>query len=107
MEVGEKNETAPKQIVPLTPEELEEKLNNCILDLQRSAVSFYFNPKGKTHKIFMQHAKKILAGIKSQKAREFSTRISQMEKETTHFSKNKRARINLADKILTLGCLLK
>ncbi|MCJ7793269.1 MAG: hypothetical protein MUP45_04870 [Candidatus Marinimicrobia bacterium] len=85
----------------------KEKIKNCCSDLQRSAIAFYLNPKGKTHQIFLKHAKEILAGIKSQKAREFSIRISQMETETTHFPKNKKERINLADKILTLGCLLK
>jgi len=91
----------------LNKQNLEEKLNHCFLDLQRAAMAFYLKPKGKTHLIFLQHARKILSGIKNQKAREFSNKIFQLEKETTHPLKNKREKINLADKILTLGCLLK
>lgn len=82
-------------------------LNNCFLDLQRAAVSFYFNPKGKTHQIFLKHARKILEEMKSIKARKFSDRIFQIEKATTHSSKNRVEARNLADKMLTLGLLLK
>jgi hypothetical protein len=86
---------------------LKEKFNNCFLDLQRSAVSFYLNPNGKTHQVFLKHARKSLAEIKNKKAREFSARIFQMEKKTAHHPRDKKRRINLADEILTLGCLLK
>lgn len=86
---------------------LKEKFNNCFLDLQRSAVAFYLNPEGKTHQVFLKHARGILAKIKERKAREFSARIAQIEKEVIHPPQDKNKRINLADKILTLGCLLK
>ncbi len=86
---------------------LKEKLNNCFLDLQRSAVSFYLNPDGETHQIFLQHAQKILREIKDKKSQGFSVRISQLVKETSHLPQNKSERIKVADKILTLGCLVK
>jgi len=86
---------------------LKEKFRHCFTDLQRSAMAFYLKPKGKTHLIFLQHARKILLETKNKKAREFSNKIFQLEKETTRPLKNKREKINLADKILTLGCLLK
>jgi len=86
---------------------LKEKFNNCFLDLQRSAVSFYFNPEGKTHQVFLKHARKILEKTKDKKAREFSARIFEIEKKTLHPPQDKNKRINLADEILTLGCLLK
>jgi len=86
---------------------LREKFNNCFLDLQRSAVSFYLNPEGKTHQVFLKHARRTLARIRNKKAREFSARISQIEKQTAHPSQDKNKRTNLADKILTLGCMLK
>ena len=88
-------------------QDLKQDFNNCFLDLQRSAVAFYLNPKGKTHQIFLRHAQKILKGIKNKKAKEFSLKISHIEKEAAYPLKNKKKRINLADKILTLGCLLK
>jgi penicillin-binding protein-related factor A (putative recombinase) len=91
----------------LDKKQLKEKLNHCSLDLQRSAVAFYLQPKGELHQVFLQHAQKILREIKSQKATEFSEKISQLEKETKRPLKNKREKVNLADKILTLGCLLK
>lgn len=86
---------------------LKEKFNNCFLDLQRSAVSFYFNPEGKTHQIFLKHARRSLARIRNKKAREFSARIFQIEKKIGHPPQDKDKRTNLADKILTLGCLFK
>lgn len=88
-------------------QDLKEKYNNCFLDLHRSAVSFYFNPRGKTHQIFLKHARKTLEKMKSVKARHFSKRIFQIEKITTRSPKDRTKVKNLADKMLTLGLLLK
>lgn len=86
---------------------LKEKFNNCFLDLQRAATSFYLNPKGKTHQVFLQHARKILGEMKSIRARKFSTKILEIEKEAACLPKSKSKTKDLADKMLTLGLLLK
>ncbi len=79
-------------------------LNNCALDLQRAAQWYYLNPKGKTHQIFLKHARKILSqGCFPQKEK-ILKELLKIEKELTICPKRN---INLADKILTLGCLLK
>lgn len=80
---------------------------NCFMDLQRAAVSFYLNPRGKNHKIFLTHAKKILDGLKNKKADTFFLKISQLEKEISVFGKDESQIRNLADKILTTGILFK
>ncbi len=77
----------------------KKSLNNCAMDLQRAAVAFWFKPEGKTSRIFLRHAR-LTAG-------KFSRRILQLEKRVAEPPTSRQATINLADKILTLGCLLK
>lgn len=78
-------------------------LQNCFLDLQRAAVSFYLHPQGKTYAIFLQHAYKILK--KKKKLSKFAKQIKTLVKKTAQ-AKEKEV-INLADEMLTLGLLLK
>lgn len=80
------------------------QLNNCFLDLKRAALWYYLNPKGRTHKIFLRHARKILSKQNVPLARKFLGEILKIEKEV---SKSSARNIYLADKILTIGCLLK
>lgn len=77
------------------------------LDLQRAAVSFYLNPKGKTHCVFLDHAQKVLGSMESIKAKKFSQRILQIEKEMNRLPMRKNKVRTLADEILTLGIILK
>jgi len=80
---------------------------NCFMDLQRAATSFYLNPRGNTHKVFLSHAKKILNDLKNKKADSVLLKISQLEKEISVFGKDESQIRNLADKILTTGILLR
>lgn len=80
---------------------------NCFSDLQRSALSYYQNPQGKNHLVFLAHAKKILANIRNEKAKKFLQRISLIEKKIIFPVKDFNQRKNIADEILTLGCLMK
>ena len=91
----------------LSDKQVKEKFYHCFSDLQRSASSYYFNPQGKNHLIFLKHAQKILKGINNQKAKTFSKKISSLVKQTSVLQQSKTNKINLADKILTLGCLIK
>lgn len=78
-------------------------LQNCSLDLQRAAVSFYFNPKGKSWRIFLSHAYKILAGKK--KLEKFAWQLKAIEKKSVGAKRGEI--IYLADEMLTLGVLVK
>lgn len=78
--------------------------NNCAMDLQRAAQWYYLNPQGQTYQIFLRHARKILAKKNNRLAIKTVSEIGKIEKE---IAKPKKARIYLADKILTLGCLLR
>jgi len=91
----------------LSNKAIQEKFYHCFSDLQRSASSYYFNPQGKNHLVFLKHAQKILKGIDNQKAKTFSKKISSLIKQTSVLPQNKTGKINLADKILTLSCLIK
>lgn len=80
-------------------------LNNCALDLQRAACWYYLNPKGKTHFIFIDHALTVLKKLKNNStAKKASEKIEEIKRELLSCSG---ADIYLADKILTIGCLLK
>lgn len=79
-------------------------LNNCAMDLQRAAQWYYLNPQGKAHRIFLKHARKILAKEKERQAVKTVEEIRKIEKE---IAKPKKSKIYLADRILTLGCLLR
>jgi hypothetical protein len=83
---------------------LKDLFNNCALDLQRAAQWYYLNPKGKTHLIFIEHARGILAKCKTPRAIKTIEKIREIEEE---ISKSSARNIYLADKILTIGCLLK
>jgi len=91
----------------LNDKQVKEKFYHCFSDLQRSATSYYFNPQGKNHLVFLKHAKKILRSIGNKKAHLFTSKITKIEKEITSRPKLEREKVNLADKILTLGCLIK
>lgn len=82
-----------------------EQVLNCSLDLQRSAVSFYLNPQGRTHRVFLLHALGILRGLNTAKARKFLPRLEKLEKMNLSVDDIQIKRI--ADDILTLGILLK
>lgn len=78
-------------------------LQNCFLDLQRAAVSFYLNPKGESYWIFLNHAYKILKEKK--RSAKFTKQIKTLMKRSAQAKKEDV--INLADEMLTLGLLLK
>jgi hypothetical protein len=80
-------------------------LNNCALDLQRAAYWYYLNPKGKTHFIFIKHALGLLEKLKTTpRIKKSLEKIKEIKKELSNCSESN---IYLADKILTIGCLLK
>jgi len=89
----------------MSEDELKKNFLNCFMDLQRAAISFYQNPQGKTHLIFLNHAQGILEKIKDEKARHFVAIISQLKDKTSHPSEKQKK--YLADEILTAGILLK
>jgi len=91
----------------MSEEESKRNFLNCFLDLQRAAVSFYLDPYGSNHKVFLIHAKKILESLKTQKSKNFLSKISQLEREVLTVGKDKFQIMNLADKILTTGILLR
>lgn len=78
---------------------------NFFLDLQRAATSFYLNPQGKTHQVFLNHAQKTLRNFKSKNGKIFSDKLFQIIKNVNYA--NEKNRQYLADQILTLGILLK
>lgn len=78
-------------------------LQNCFLDLQRAAVSFYLHPEGKTWRIFLNHAYKILQEKKG--LEKFVKQLRKIERKIVQAKR--KDMINLADEILTLGILLK
>jgi hypothetical protein len=81
---------------------------NCYLDLSRAATCFYLKPTGKNHLVFLKHGKKILKGINDRKAQGLYRRLTDIEKEVSIVVPSQKKRIiNLADRILTLGILLK
>ena len=90
----------------MSEEERQKNYYNCFLDLRRSAVAFYLNPGGSTHRIFLTHAKKILSGINSDKAKKFMEMISSLEDKFSNITMEKTEKVNLADKILTTGILM-
>lgn len=69
------------------------------MDLQRAAVAFWYKPEGKTSRIFLRHAR-LTAG-------KFSRQILALEKQISRPPTDRQAIANLADKILTLGCLIR
>ncbi|OGM14611.1 hypothetical protein A2W15_01455 [Candidatus Woesebacteria bacterium RBG_16_41_13] len=77
----------------------KKKLLNCYQDLQRATVSLYQNPKGETHKIFLDHAQAILDDIGDSRVK-----IIQKIKTKLAYSSDKK---KIADEILTTGILLK
>jgi len=89
----------------MSRDELKKDRQNCFSDLQRAATAFYLNPKGKTHLVFLKHARKILNKINNRKLNRFSLEISQLEDKISLSSKSQR--IYIADKILTTGILIK
>lgn len=86
---------------------LKRALMNCFLDLQRAAVAFYQAPNGSTHQIFLHHSLKILDGIENKKIKKIATKVRQFAQKTASAPTSKNEVKNLADKILTLGLLLK
>lgn len=73
--------------------------NDCFLDLQRAATALYQNPQGKTHLVFLEHAQKIAD-------KEVSTAISKLREAASRPLSVEDAAM-LADKILTVGSMLK
>lgn len=78
----------------------DRKLLNCYTDLNRAAVSLKIASKN-TYRIFANHALRILQTIKAKRAREFERQIVSVL--DTGLTDNEKA----ADKILTIGLLLK
>lgn len=74
---------------------------NCFMDFYRAAVWFYKNPKGSTHWLFFQHGRKLLKQLGDRRLIEKVGKIAQELKIT------KKKDINLADRILTFGIMLK
>ncbi len=85
----------------------DQKLYACYLDLRRAAVSFYKAPDGHAHQEMIAHALKTLNDFKGKKLGNFKKEISYLKKVTSRNNYSDRERINLADKILTTGLLLK
>lgn len=86
---------------------LKENLLNCSLDLQRSAVSFYLNPQGRTHRVFLLHALRILRELNIAAVRKFLPKVKELGKETNLPAYDANQVKKIADDILTLGILLK
>lgn len=79
----------------------------CYLDLRRAAVSFYKNPQGTAHSEFLLHALKVLREFRGKKLNKYKKAIIQLVEITSKNDFSERERINLADKILTTGILLR
>jgi hypothetical protein len=77
------------------------------MDLDRAATFFYLDPSGETHKIFLDHALKILIQLKDNRLRKYKKEILSFKKATSKSNYSERERMNIADKILTIGILLK
>ncbi|MBI2103589.1 hypothetical protein HYT59_01135 [Candidatus Woesebacteria bacterium] len=84
-----------------------QKLYACYLDLRRAAVSFYKAPQGSAHEEFMTHALKILNQLKEKKLEKFKKEIVSLRRATSKSNYSERERMNIADKILTTGILLR
>lgn len=76
---------------------------NCYQDLQRAATSLYLNPDGKTHKVFLDHALKILAKLKEKRASRFEKKLLALKHRLSETENSKK----IADELLTIGLLLK
>lgn len=85
----------------------KEAFLNCFADLQRAATAFYRQPQGQTHQVFLKHALKILAPFKDQKTQGRIKELILLKEKTALPVNNRQEAIRLADKILTLGCVLK
>ncbi len=79
----------------------QKALYNCWTDLQRAAMSFYLNPSGKNHLVFLDHGQKILSDLK---ANSFLRKLSDIKEKITTSTF---APVKIADEILTLGILIK
>ncbi len=82
-------------------------LNNCFSDLDRAATSFYLDPKGENHAIFLSHALKIIQEINDTNLGIFKNKILTFKRLTSKNKLSKKERLNIADEILTTGVLLK
>jgi len=78
-------------------------LQNCFLDLKRAATSFYLNPKGKSWQIFLDHARQILEEKKD--FGDYITKLKDIKEKAVNVKK--REIVNLADKMLTHGIILR
>ncbi len=83
------------------------KLYSCFLDLKRAAIFFYKNPKGNTHKVFLNNALEILSEIKNKNIEKYKKEILQHKINTSKNNLSDQEKMRIADDILTTGILLK
>ncbi len=82
--------------------EKEKKLRaNCYVDFYRAATWYYKNPKGNTHLVFFNHGMKLVRLLGLTKL------ISMCQTIQKKLENSKVVDIRLADKILTVGLLVK
>lgn len=85
----------------------KERLLACYSDLQKSAVAYYLNPKGKTHQIFFHHAEQTLKRLSDKKIKWFLKEIQKIKKKMVSDQESVQNPLYLSDDLLTLGILLK
>ena len=82
--------------------EEEKKIrNNCYVDFYRAATWYYRNPQGNTHLVFFNHGMKLIRSLGLTKL------ISMCQIIQKKLKNSKVVDIRLADKILTVGLLVK
>lgn len=81
-------------------------LNNCFSDLQRAAMAHLTNPNGKNAGVFLSHAVGILGGLQDDKKDRYFDELVSLQKRVGK-SYGKQEDLNMADKILTIGLILK
>ena len=80
---------------------------SCYSDLCKAATSFYLNPKGTTQLMFIRHAKELLKKSPEYSFHKFIVQLEQIEKEVERSDSSGKDLPYTADKIHTLGTLIK
>ncbi|OGM19879.1 hypothetical protein A2686_01395 [Candidatus Woesebacteria bacterium RIFCSPHIGHO2_01_FULL_38_10] len=82
----------------------KDKLLNCYQDLQRVAVSYYSNPRGRVHFLFLSHALEILRELKDTRSKGLIKKVKEINND---LKKGTKSKLKLVVEILTTGILLK
>lgn len=81
-------------------------LLNIYSDITRAAVALYLNPKGTTHRMFIDHALKLLEKALEPPANAYLGQLRSLDRQIRSESLNRKEAHNLADKLLTYALLV-